>query len=109
MDECRRNLHICLCFSPVGGAFRERLRKFPSLVNCTTIDWFTAWPQEALLSVARRFLDDVDAEPKVKAGLVDMAMHFHTSVQELAARYLSQLQRHFYVTPTLYLERINSY
>jgi hypothetical protein len=25
--------------SPVGNAFRERLRKFPSLVNCCTIDW----------------------------------------------------------------------
>lgn len=25
---------------------------FPSLVNCCTIDWFTEWPQEALLSVA---------------------------------------------------------
>ena len=109
VDECRRNLHITLCFSPVGSAFRERLRKFPSLVNCTTIDWFTAWPQEALLNVAKRFLDEVDVNPKVKAGLVDTAMYFHTSVEELSKRYLSELQRHYYVTPTSYLELINSY
>ena len=37
--QVRRNLHLVLSFSPVGDAFRERLRKFPSLVNCTTIDW----------------------------------------------------------------------
>lgn len=39
MLEVRKNLHMVLSFSPVGDAFRERLRKFPSLVNCTTIDW----------------------------------------------------------------------
>ena len=42
---CRENLHLVLCFSPIGDAFRTRLRMFPSLVNCTTIDWFTAWPE----------------------------------------------------------------
>ena len=29
----------------VSEAFRARLRQFPSLVNCCTIDWFTEWPQ----------------------------------------------------------------
>jgi hypothetical protein len=42
--ECRRNLHVALCMSPVGAAFRERLRQNPSLVNCCTIDWFQAGP-----------------------------------------------------------------
>ncbi|KAJ1481106.1 hypothetical protein T484DRAFT_1808591, partial [Baffinella frigidus] len=32
------NIHIVLAFSPVGDAFRNRLRMFPSLVNCCTID-----------------------------------------------------------------------
>ena len=35
-----------------------RSRKFPAVVNCTSIDWFHEWPQEALVSVSRRFLDD---------------------------------------------------
>jgi len=39
LQEVRRNMHIVLSFSPVSQSFRERLRKFPSLVNCTTIDW----------------------------------------------------------------------
>ena len=38
------NLHLILCFSPLGEAFRNRLRMFPSLVNCSTIDWFAEWP-----------------------------------------------------------------
>jgi hypothetical protein len=37
--QCRRYLHVVLCMSPIGAAFRERLRQNPSLVNCCTIDW----------------------------------------------------------------------
>ena len=53
---------MALCFSPVGEAFRSRSRKFPALVNCTVIDWFHPWPEEALLSVANRFLEDIEFE-----------------------------------------------
>ena len=31
---------IAVYRSPIGDAFRRRLRMFPSLVNCCTIDWF---------------------------------------------------------------------
>jgi len=40
ISRCRDQLHIVLAMSPIGDAFRDRLRKFPSLVNCCTIDWF---------------------------------------------------------------------
>jgi dynein heavy chain len=43
---------MVICMSPVGEDFRRRLRTFPSLVNCTTIDWFLPWPEEALISTA---------------------------------------------------------
>lgn len=33
----RANMHIVLAFSPIGDAFRDRLRKFPSLINCCAI------------------------------------------------------------------------
>lgn len=39
-DRCRDQLHVVLAMSPIGDTFRSRLRKFPSLVNCCTIDWF---------------------------------------------------------------------
>ena len=40
IDRVRDQLHIVLAMSPIGDAFRTRLRMFPSLVNCCTIDWF---------------------------------------------------------------------
>lgn len=36
----REQLHIVLAMSPIGDSFRNRIRKFPALVNCCTIDWF---------------------------------------------------------------------
>ena len=49
-----------LCFSPVGATLRVRSRKFPALTNCTSIDWFHEWPEEALVSVSARFLEEAD-------------------------------------------------
>jgi dynein heavy chain len=57
----RDNLHIILCLSPVGETFRLRIRMFPSLVNCCTLNWVTSWPEHALKSVAKRFLEKFEA------------------------------------------------
>jgi dynein heavy chain len=94
--------------SPIGETFRNWLRQFPSLVNCCTIDWFIDWPTDALTSVAKYFLDDVELDASYRDGVVEMVVHMHRSVQELANRYKSELRRHFYVTPTSYLELINT-
>jgi hypothetical protein len=59
--------------SPIGEVFRARLRQFPSLVTCCTIDWFSAWPEEALQSVAASFLyelPELEASPTAMKGLV---------------------------------------
>jgi dynein heavy chain, axonemal len=60
VDKCKKNLHIGLCFSPVGDIFRIRARRFPGIINCTQIDWFHEWPKDALIGVAGRFLGDVE-------------------------------------------------
>ncbi|KAK9497783.1 hypothetical protein O3M35_003707 [Rhynocoris fuscipes] len=39
-SRCRLNIHMVLCFSPIGSLFRNRVRLYPSLVNCCTIDWY---------------------------------------------------------------------
>lgn len=56
--------------SPIGDAFRNRLRMFPSLINCCTIDWFHAWPEDALEMVAHKFLEDVELESDVRTAYV---------------------------------------
>jgi len=40
VSRVKEKLHIIIAFSPIGSSFRNRLRQFPSIVNCCTIDWF---------------------------------------------------------------------
>ncbi|XP_053575219.1 dynein axonemal heavy chain 3-like [Bombina bombina] len=105
----RRNLHIVLAFSPTGEAFRNRIRQFPSLVNCCTVDWFQAWPKDALEKVANHFLDDVEMSQEIRNEAVFMCQHFHQSVVALSERFFESLQRHIYVTSTSYLELIKTF
>jgi len=65
IERVRDNLHIVLAMSPVGEAFRSRLRMYPGLVNCTTIDYFTPWPGDALMAVAEKYMFDVNLDIKV--------------------------------------------
>ena len=61
MRRCKRNLHILLVMSPDGNKLQNYFRKYPSLVNCTTIDWFLNWPTEALKAVSDHYLVDQEA------------------------------------------------
>lgn len=58
LNRVKQNIHMVIAMSPLGEVFRTRLRMFPSLVNCCTIDWFTNWPAEALINVAKGFVTD---------------------------------------------------
>ena len=94
--------------SPLGEVFRNRLRNFPALVNCCTIDWFTNWPAEALTSVGTSILR------KAKYGLgdneaasVSLFKHIQLSVEKDSVLFYEVLRRKNYVTPTSYLELLN--
>ena len=58
IDRVRANLHLSLCFSPVGPKFSRARAEVPRLlINGCTVDWFLPWPEfEALTDVARHFM-----------------------------------------------------
>ncbi|WIA13579.1 hypothetical protein OEZ85_007146 [Tetradesmus obliquus] len=110
INRVRDNLHIVLTMSPVGEAFRARCRQFSSLINCCTIDWFSTWPAEALLSVSQKFLANTDlGSPQVNAAVAQMCVHIHTSVEQMSERFYAELRRRYYTTPKSYLDLINLY
>ncbi|XP_008202999.3 dynein heavy chain 3, axonemal [Nasonia vitripennis] len=105
-ERVKKNVHIVIAMSPIGEAFRVRLRMFPSLINCCTIDWYTSWPDEALEKVAKYFLQDLDIDDASKSKCVSLCQRFHTSVCEASEDYWKNYGRRNYVTPTSYLELI---
>ncbi|XP_012497096.1 PREDICTED: dynein heavy chain 7, axonemal [Propithecus coquereli] len=109
IDRCRNQLHVVLAMSPIGDAFRNRLRKFPALINCCTIDWFQPWPEDALQAVASRFLEEIEMSEEIRDGCIDMCKSFHTSTINLSTSFCVELQRYNYVTPTSYLELISTF
>uniref|UniRef100_A0A8D1IYR5 Dynein axonemal heavy chain 11 n=1 Tax=Sus scrofa TaxID=9823 RepID=A0A8D1IYR5_PIG len=108
LARARLHLKIILCFSPVGHTLRDRARKFPALVNCTAVDWFHAWPREALVTVSRRFIEETRGiEPLDKDSISLFMAHVHTSVNEMSTRFYQNEGRHNYTTPKSFLEQIS--
>ncbi|XP_020637559.3 dynein axonemal heavy chain 11 isoform X1 [Pogona vitticeps] len=110
IDRVRLQLKIILCFSPVGSTLRVRARKFPAIVNCTAIDWFHEWPQEALQSVSRRFIEGTSGiKPQFYESICHFMAYAHTSVNEMSAKFQQNEKRYNYTTPKSFLEQIMLY
>ncbi|CAD7967000.1 unnamed protein product, partial [Amoebophrya sp. A25] len=134
ITRVRYNLHVVLAMSPVGEMLRVRLRMFPSLINCTTVNWFFPWPAEALFSVAEHLLQSsnhlennkaelsggprldtsspppsAEILPSQITAICSACVVVHESVQAQAENFLHVLQRHVYVTPKSFLDLLQGY
>lgn len=83
-NRVKDNLHLSICMSPVGEQFRNYVRQYPALINNTTIDWFMAWPEEALIEVATKFLQNIELPNDKRAGLANLCGYTHFTTQNSA-------------------------
>lgn len=109
VNRCKAKLHLILCFSPIGSSFRNRLRLYPSLVNCCTIDWYDTWPENALEMVAEKYIKDVKIPDDSKSNVVKIFKNFHLTALEMSDQFLKETGRVTYFTSACYLELIKSF
>jgi dynein heavy chain len=110
LSRTKAFFHIVLCFSPVGVTFRVRARRFPGLINCSAINKFHPWPRDALMSVANRFIEDVDLiNDTIKQSVANHMAEVHMSVTTMSIDFREKMRRYNYVTPKSFLELIAFY
>jgi len=111
VSNCKKNLHLALCMTPIGDQFRLRLRNFPSLTNCTSILWVLPWGEEALSSVANHFLSDskFGLDDSEKEKICSLFQRMHKDVESLCVQYRLEEKKYSYVTSMSYMNLMNNF
>ncbi|XP_074844510.1 dynein axonemal heavy chain 14, partial [Carettochelys insculpta] len=112
LQRVHSNLHVVLATSPAGVNFRQLCRTYTSIVNCSTVDWYNNWPQEALLHVAKSYFsqeDICDDSENLSNMVAQVCVEIHRSASATTEKYLKETKRHYYITPNSYLQFIGTF
>lgn len=111
ISRSRANIHLTLCFSPIGEKFRNRSLKFPGLISGCTMDWFQSWPEDARVGVSHHYLHDffIVCSDEVKTQVISMMSFVHNHVSETCTVYFDRFRRQAFVTPKSLLSFLESY
>ena len=103
----KENLRLILSVSPHSNSFREKVRAFPSILNCCTLDWYLPWSKIALETVAdgifRASFSWLSNEPFLAAVISEQASL--TTVCVKAHEYATYISEQFsvHITSSRYL------
>lgn len=109
VNRCKQKLHIVLCFSSIGSSLRNKIRMYPSLVNCCTVVWYETWSDDALQMVASKYMENINVEENMKKSMVILCQHFHVTAREAYQKFYEETGRTVYLTSASFLGLIKSF
>lgn len=97
-------MKIVLSLSSVGTSFRQKIRTYPSLVNCTTINWFFPWPEQAFDQTSEQFISQQEyLQQYNKSQLTVLLRTIHNYFTQQSENLFLQLRRKVWITPLKFL------
>ncbi len=84
-------------------------------MNCTTIDWFLPWPEEALISTAQykimnvQFQGSPDEVNALRSQIVNSCYLIQAQVKIATQNFYNEYRRYNYVTPIGYLDFLQTF
>jgi dynein heavy chain len=106
LSNCKANMHLVLCVSPIGDSLRLRLRNFPSLVNCSSIIWYLPWANDSLRIIGMDALQSNEDGKELIQGrekeLIDVFVEMHQVINEETKVFQKEMKKYNYVTPLNY-------
>jgi dynein heavy chain, axonemal len=113
IERVRSNLHVVMCMSPLSSKFTERCHRFPGIIGGCTIDWHMPWPNEALISVSRRYLSNLQMDHSCTSSIKEALICHMGMVHQLIVRscedYYLRMRRRVYQTPKSFLQFLSDY
>ena len=106
IQRIQNNLHVIMAMSPIGPALGNRLRSYPALSRCTTINWFNCWPKEALEEVAYHQLIPLSFNHENIKIIAATFAFFHNHTVLESQKMLLAYKRVNHVTPANFLELV---
>ncbi|KAI3381764.1 hypothetical protein SNEBB_005804 [Seison nebaliae] len=111
IEKAKANIHVALCFSPVGDKFRNRSLKFPALTSGCTIDFFEKWPLDALIAVASHHIGrfPMECSNENRKSVIETMSRFHDTISTSCELYFNKYRRRAFVTPKSFLSYLDVY
>ena len=123
-----QRLHLVVCVSPVGSAFKALVSNYPGFAHRTTVDWYHAWPAEGLCSVAKHILSsehvlpasviDVDdghsistysSSTDMQQQIADISTEIHGAAVQASEELIHQRGDRVYVTSPTFIDLLETF
>ena len=109
LDQCKQRMHFIINVSPLGKTLRDYLRKYPTLIDHCTVNWFDCWPQKALEQIATQYMKDVSMQDSTKGQIILASKHFYDKAKQTSIQYYEETGKVFHVIPSAFVRTMKNY